>query len=160
MEDFWSLETIGILDNPMQADGEVAQQLFDNSVTKSDGRYEVRFPWKEYPPKDLPNNWCLAKGRLNTLCRRLNANPDVRIRYNEVIKEQNNKGIIEKGSIVEVSKVSHYIPHQVVLTPGKLRVVYDASAKAKSNAQSLNDCLWRSGHTRRSLWTPNAIQVT
>ena len=73
LEDFWSLETNGILDNPMQADDEVAQQLFDNSVTKSDGRYEVRFPWKEYPPKDLPNNWCLAKGRLNTLCRRLNA---------------------------------------------------------------------------------------
>ena len=71
----------------------------------------------------------------------------MRIRYNEVIKEQYNKGIIEKVSIVEVPKVSHYIPHQVVLTPGKattkLRVVYDASAKAKSNAQSLNDCLYR-----------------
>ena len=80
LEDFWSLETIGILDNPKQADDVVAQQLFDKSVTKSNGRYEVRFRWKTYPLEHLPDNWCLAKGRLNTLRRRLDAHPDVRVK--------------------------------------------------------------------------------
>ena len=77
---FWSLETIGILDNPKQADNVVAQQLFDKSVTKSNRRYEVRFSCKTYPPEDLPDNWCLAKCRLNTLCRLLDAHPDVRVK--------------------------------------------------------------------------------
>ena len=89
------------------------------SVTKSNGRYEVRFRWKTYPLEHLPDNWCLAKGRLNTLCRRLDAHPDFRVQLNDVFQQQLGEGIIEKVSMKETPDVKHYIPHQAVLTPGK-----------------------------------------
>ncbi len=46
----------------------------------------------------------------------------------------------------EEGPIKHYIPHHVVKTPGKattkLRVVYDASAKTRKDARSLNECLY------------------
>ena len=47
----------------------------------------------------------------------------------------------------EQAKPHHYIPHHCIIKPGsnttKIRIVYDASAKTKSNNKSLNDCLER-----------------
>ena len=41
----------------------------------------------------------------------------------------------------------HYLPHHPVVTPSKsttkLRIVYDASIKAKRGDKSLNECLYR-----------------
>ena len=46
-----------------------------------------------------------------------------------------------------VGPQKHYIPHHAVVTPSKattkVRVVYDASAKAKQTNLSLNECLQR-----------------
>ena len=76
----------------------------------------------------------------------MDAHPDDRVKYDEVIQQQLGKGIIEKVSMKETPNVKHYIPHQAVLTPGKattkVRVVYDATPKCKANALNLNDCLY------------------
>ena len=45
------------------------------------------------------------------------------------------------------SQQCHYLPHHPVITPAKsttkLRIVYDASTKAKRGEKSLNECLHR-----------------
>ena len=55
--------------------------------------------------------------------------------YNNVIEDQVKKGIIEKIDDNIVGEVKHYIPHHGDIKPNncttKLRIVYDASAKAK-----------------------------
>ena len=83
-----------------------------------------------------------------SLLRRLSVKPDVSRQYNDVIREQLKQGIIEpidQGTTNGVGKV-HYIPHHEVIRVDKettkLRVVYDASAKAQSTTPSLNDCLY------------------
>ena len=67
--------------------------------------------------------------------------------YDSVIKDQLNKGIIERvdSSEPSITGRTHYIPHHPVIRRDKettkLRVVYDASAKTQGHP-SLNDCLY------------------
>ena len=78
----------------------------------------------------------------------MKSKPEVLKQYDNVIKEQLSSGVVE---LVDKSKerevlpgTVHYLPHKEVLkedrTTTKLRVVYDASAKAHDGT-SLNECL-------------------
>ena len=78
----------------------------------------------------------------------MNLKTEISRHYNDVIQEQLKQGIIEpveQGVNNGVGKV-HYIPHHEVIRVDKettkLRVVYDASARAGRNSPSLNDCLY------------------
>ena len=64
-----------------------------------------------------------------------------------IIKDQLDKGIIEKVESTYTDNMKHYLPHREVINPHKpttkLCVVYDASSKAKKDYKSLNECLYR-----------------
>ena len=88
--------------------------------------------------------------RLRGLLHRLKHTPSILREYNDIIRDQLAKGIVEP--VVETDPTLnqvHYLLHHAVVradkTTMKVRVVYDASAK--SNGPSLNDCL----HTGQSL---------
>ena len=67
-------------------------------------------------------------------------------RYDDVIKDQLESGIIEKVNNEEsvASGKVHYLPHREVIRldkeTTKLRIVFDTSAR--SPGPSLNDCLY------------------
>ena len=88
--------------------------------------------------------------RLNSLFKRLKDTPDLLEKYDAIIKEQLDLGIVVPvdDSLSSPARV-HYMPHHAVIrrdkSTTKVRVVYDASAKA--DGPSLNDCL----HTGPSL---------
>ena len=88
-------------------------------------------------------------GRLKSLIKRLEKDPDLLEKYSNIIHEQFAKGIIERvGSSEEDNEIrKYYIPHHAVITPEKattkIRIVYDASAKIKRSVKSLNECLYR-----------------
>ena len=68
--------------------------------------------------------------------------------YDDVIKQQLNKGIIERVDDTALVHTKHYyLPQHPVLTPNKsttkVRIVYDTSSKARDNMNSLNECLHR-----------------
>lgn len=65
LESFWSLETIGIHDNPHVTE---ALAHFNRTISFRNGRYEVSWPWKD-DDFILPENYELALARLKSLCR-------------------------------------------------------------------------------------------
>ena len=142
-QDFWNLDTIGIKDNPTVKDDDLALDQFNKTIKLVNKRYEVNWPWKDEKP-NLPDNFFLALGRLKSLLRKLSTNPEFMVKYNDIIQDQFNKGIIEKVTTIKSQNKIHYIPHQAVITPlkstTKIRIVYDASAKTKKDNPSLNDC--------------------
>lgn len=68
-------------------------------------------------------------------------------KYDSVISDQLEKGVIEKVERNKLDGACHYIPHHAVIKPDhtatKIRFVYDASAKTKLDHTSLNECLYR-----------------
>ena len=136
---FWEIESLGIIEDEC-----LVQTQFEDNVAFEHGRYVVSLPWRETCIA-LPDNYNLSMRRLNNLFKRLKRTPDLLKRYDAVIKEQ-----VESGIVVPVDNSEscgnhiHYIPHHSVLRQDKattkLRVVYDASAK--SDGLSLNDCLF------------------
>ena len=67
------------------------------------------------------------------------------VKYNEVIQDQLQTGIIEKVSKLERTERVHYLPHHAVVREEAettmVRVVFDASCRESRNSVSLNDCL-------------------
>ena len=108
LTDFWSLETIGIKDDPSPSPDDQIGQDFENSVRFEDGRYEVRWPWKDNAT-DLPENFGLAFGRLKSLSRRFQQDPALLQRYDSVINDQLKKGIIELATI-DSSTATYSLP--------------------------------------------------
>ena len=70
LEDFWNVESIGILDNVKMSDDEIASQNFKDTVKFDDGRYQVTWPWRE-EEFQLPENRQLAVGRLQSTVTRM-----------------------------------------------------------------------------------------
>lgn len=118
---------------------------FKETVKYEDGRYHVTWLWKDESP-DLPMNRDIALGRLRSTVTRMKKKPEIMEKYNGVIKDQLQKGVIGKiDRETTEGQIRHYLPHHAVLNPQmsttKLRVVYDASAKTKTTNRSLNECL-------------------
>ena len=69
------------------------------------------------------------------------------LKYDTIIQDQLEKGVIEKVDRFNVDGMKHYIPHHVVIAPQKattkLRIVYNASARSNFGNKSLKECLYR-----------------
>lgn len=74
VDKLWALDNIGILDLSSDTTNQEILDRFYKSVSYQNGQYHVSFPWKEFPPV-LPSNFALAKGRLNSLLRKLDKDP-------------------------------------------------------------------------------------
>ena len=146
IQDFWQLESIGVLDSPDIKDDDVAVEQFNNTVSLKNGRYWVQFP-KNPTLSDLPDNKSLSLARFKSLDQKLQQDKSLLDRYTAIIQDQLKQGIIEPVFQDNVDTRKHYLAHHPVLTPlkatTKLRIVYDGSAKCKRGAPSLNDALYR-----------------
>ena len=134
LEDFWKLDMTGITDTPTVSEDEKAISEFNKSIKLINARYQTRWPWRD-EKLELPDNFRLSYGRLKS------------VMYDGIIKDQLKKDVIKKVDENSTEgDLKHYVPHHGVITPNntttKLRIVYDASAKAKKNNISLNECLY------------------
>lgn len=81
----------------------------------------------------VPKNKELAHGRPKTCLKKINDKPNLSYKYNEIIQDQLERGVIEKVESNIDADLKHYISHHAVITPQKsttkVRIVYDASSK-------------------------------
>ncbi|XP_037505898.1 uncharacterized protein LOC119382262 [Rhipicephalus sanguineus] len=141
---FWNLESIGVKDEESISDSEQTLQEFERNITKKDGRYQVRLPWKK--TVELEDNFSVATKRLGNLMRKLMKDHSLLEKYDKTIRVY-----LEEGSAERVSSSSYtrdhrpyYMPHRAVIkedrTTTKIRIVFDASSNERG-AKSLNDNL-------------------
>ncbi|MFH4981860.1 hypothetical protein AB6A40_008569 [Gnathostoma spinigerum] len=144
LQQFWSLEFIGVHNPPCQTDDELAIKQFKQAITFENGRYNRSWPLKS-PTLKPDNNFGLRLGRLMSSLTGLRNNPELLAAYEKTFNEQLRAGIIEEVTHVKPQGLTYYMPHQAVIKPDslttKIRIVYDASSKAKGNHNSLNDVL-------------------
>ena len=116
IQDFWNVETIGILDTPETSLDELVQKKFEQSLKFENGRYQVTWPWKDVNP-DLPTNRELALGRLISSVSKMRNKPELMKAYDSVIRDQLEKGVIEKVTEKYADGQKHYLPHHAVINP-------------------------------------------
>jgi hypothetical protein len=156
VEDYRKLCDLDVLGLENQLDGyETVCQDFKDQLTQSpEGWYKTGLLWK--PNTDsLPSNKAGSLARLDKLVLKLDKKPELFQRYREIIKEQEEQGIIEKVTQQPQGR-EFYLPHKLVVRESaestKVRIVYDASARANDDSLSLNDCLEMGPALQNLLW--------
>ena len=152
-EELCKLDVLGLEDTPQHDQGEVYMEFREQLSRNEAGWYEAALPWKgNHPP--LSSNKQGSLRRLENLKRKLER-IGMEQAYSEIIEEQKAEGVVEAAD-QEPRGVEFYIPHKPVIreeaVTTKVRVVYDASAKAHPNAVSLNDCLYPGPPLQNKLW--------
>ena len=127
-EELCKLDMLGLRDPKDQSQTVVFKKFKERLTRSPEGWYETTLPWKANQPP-LPSNKDGSLKRLHSLNRKLQRE-DLTEEYGVIIKEQLDKGVIEKAPPVLQSK-EFYIPHKSVVRKTaettKMGIVYDAS---------------------------------
>jgi hypothetical protein len=108
----------------------------------------VSVPW--IPGAELVNiNEEPSRKRLKNIERKLSHDKELREAYEEIVKDQLEKKIIEPAPSQPTGPRVFYIPHKPIVreqaSSSKVRMVFDASARPNPLANSVNECM----HTGR-----------
>ena len=136
VQQFWKIDDDVAADSEPQlsVNDKKVISLWEQSVTKVDGHYQLDIPFVCDPP-ELPDNRALAECRLQCLARRLSRDPDLHERYTAEIDNLIAAGYAEYVSSSEQESSAGktwYLPHHGVTNPnkpGKTRIVFDCSAQ-------------------------------
>ncbi|XP_065664600.1 uncharacterized protein LOC136086241 [Hydra vulgaris] len=142
-------------DSKISESDKIVYENFQKNIKFNGLMYEVELPFKTDHPV-IGDNYNLCKSRFLALEKKLASDRDLFASYNNIIKDQLSKGIIEKVSNFE-SNIGdvHYLPHRPVIREDKLtskvRIVFDASAC--TSGPSLNECLFSGPSLTTSLYS-------
>lgn len=167
MKKFTSLENLGV--GPLEEEISPVLDRFNHTTTHNGIRYSCFLPKRPKKLKKLKTQFASTFQRFLGTYKNLSkpGKEDQFKAYDSIIQEQLTAGVLEKvgsiGTIEEVQQcleknlgyfdnfkaashdsIIHYLKHFSVRkkSSGKLRLVYDASAKSKNSTDySLNDCL-------------------
>lgn len=143
LEKFWNLEEVPSK-KFLSPDDKECEQIFTATTTRNDnGSYAVDLPFKQ-TPDNLGNSFVIAKRRFSMLENKFLKYPQLRDKYDDVIRDYLDKGIISLVPPEEYSTPGFCLPHHPVIrndkSTTKIRQVLDGSCKSDSGL-SLNDIL-------------------
>ena len=153
-EDLCRLDVLGLRDIADHDQSMVFDEFKERLTRSPEGWYETTLPWKANHA-ELPSNKEGSLKRLKNLSRKLQRE-GLTAQYDAIIQEQLAEGVIEKAPPVSQPQKEFYIPHKSVIRKSaettKMRIVYDASARATPDSPSLNDCLYPGPALQNKLW--------
>ena len=143
LERFWSLESMGISKTSDDMDKTDYFKNYQKSpIEHKNGSYTAKLPWKRDHP-ELPSNYDVSEKRTVNLIRRLQNDPPLLEKYDEIISEQERRGFIEKvNSDTPPTGPVHYIPHRPVKkdsTTTPIRIVYSCTPDRNCHTFCLGD---------------------
>ena len=114
LTNLWRMDMLGINKEIITYDEQSAIDNYESTVTYKDSQYWSGLPWR--PNYDeLPSNYKLVEARLALSLKKLSSRPDHNDNYDSVVKDQVEKGFIEKVHGRGLNKKCHYIPHLPVV---------------------------------------------
>ena len=148
VQNFWKLESYGtlpkVLSELLRPDEKRSLNILEETTDIKDNRVETGLLWRSDVPH-LPADQKMAINRLESLEKKFQKNPDfAKLCYGQIekyIKLGHTRQLTKEEAKCN-SAITNYIPHHGVLNinkPGRVRVVFDASAKFHNT--SLNDNL-------------------
>lgn len=145
------LDVLGLEDRPVGDQCLVYEEFKEQLERSREGWYETSLLWKDnHPP--LPNN----KYESLNLVRKLEKQPGMLEKYDDIIQDQLAQGIVQRAQ-KEPEGREFYLPHKAVIRETaentKIRIVYDASARANREPPSLNECLETGPPLQNKLWS-------
>ena len=114
--------------------------FWDQHCKKNGAHYEIPIPWKDISDP-LPNNFCVAKKRLDSLLGRL-SREGIYDRYDREIQNLLDDGyaeVVPPAALRSATRV-WYLPHHCVFNPNKpdkMRIVFDCASRFQG--KSLNE---------------------
>ncbi|XP_071582174.1 uncharacterized protein [Temnothorax nylanderi] len=144
IQSFWEDERIPSR-TPLTEEDERCEKHFATTHSRdSQGRYIVRLPFKNGPPR-VGDTFRKASFLYSNMERRLARKPEIAAQYHDFLREYESMGHMESVRADERPPYPPiYIPHHFVLressTTTKLRVVFNASSES-TDKTSLNDFL-------------------
>ena len=90
-------------------------------------RYQVTWHLKGNT-SELIKNRRLAFGRLRPLVNKIQKQPDLVQRNNDVIQDQLDRGIVKKVEHGTCNGIQHYVPHHVIIKPQKSTTILRVAA--------------------------------
>jgi len=136
LEKLWSLESVPDVagDKQLSTEDRRTLEMWEQSIHLSDGHYELPIPFRQHPPV-LANNCEMILRRLQSLRTKLLHKPELHEQYCASINDMIDKKYAEpvaSDTSGDDAELQWYLPHHAVQNvnkPGKIRVVFDCSAK-------------------------------
>ena len=152
-EELCRLDVLGLADTPEHDQSMVHAEFKEQLQRSPEGWYETGLPWRGNHP-ELPTNKQGSIRRLSSLTRKLQR-INLTNEYDAIIREQLQNNVVEVAP-EEIMGKEFYIPHKAVIRETaettKMRIVYDASARATPESPSLNECLYPGPPLQNKLW--------
>ena len=141
---FWTMESTAVSSTSVDPDKKFMTEYQRTCIThEADGSYTARFAWKpNHPPYQLISH-CVKVYRTRALAHRLASSSGFLTTYNNILKDQEQRGFIEKINSPAVNSYCHYIPHHAVRKESPTaptRIVCDCSCHQSKTLPSLKDC--------------------
>ena len=155
-EKFGNLDVLGIQDIPKTHE-DMVHTNFKKQLKQSDeGWCETGLMWKQ-GKENLQNNETGSLRWIQNFIAKLQKSPDLLETYDNIIGNQLKGGIVEKvDRNIPPNIPKFYLRHKPVVRENaeskKVRIVYDASARADNQSKSLNGYLEPGPNLQNQIW--------